>query len=66
MLTWSCGSCPQALQELRAAVEGQLGETAALLWLRGAVEHLREGGPLPAPQDAASLYTLEHLDLSQL
>lgn len=51
---------------MRAAVEGQAGEVAQLLGARGAVEHLRNGGPLPAPQDAASLYALEPVDLSLL
>jgi hypothetical protein len=56
----------QLLDEMRAAVDGQAAEAARLLGARGAVEHLRNGAPLPAPQDAASLYTLEPLALSQL
>ncbi len=51
---------------MRAAVEAQAAEAGRMLRLRGAVEHLRGGAPLPAPTDAASLYTLERLDLSQL
>lgn len=56
----------QVLEDMRAAVDGQATEAGRLLRLRGPVEHLRGGAPLPAPQDAASLYTLEQLDLSQL
>ena len=62
-----CARLPaQLLEGMRAAVEGQAGEAARLLGARGAMEHLRNGAPLPAPQDAASLYTLEPLALSQL
>ncbi len=57
---------PQVLEGMRGAVEGQAAEAGRLLRLRGGVEHLRSGAPLPAQQDAASLYTLERLDLSRL
>lgn len=61
-----CLASAQLLEGMRAAVEGQAAEAARLLGARGSVEHLRNGAPLPAPQDAASLYTLEPLALSQL
>ena len=51
---------------MRAAVGSQLAEVAAVVRLRGAADHLRSDKELPAGQDAASLYKVEHVDLSLL
>lgn len=51
---------------MRVAVGSQLAEVAAAVRVRGAVDHLRSEKQLPAGQDAASLYTVEHVDLSLL
>ncbi len=59
-----CGG--QVLEEMRVTVVAQLAEVAAVVRLRGAVDHLRSSKQLPCGQDAASLYTVEHVDLSQL
>ena len=56
----------QVLEEMRVAVAAQQGEVAAVVRVRGAVDHLRSSKLLPSGQDAASLYTVEHVDLSQL
>ena len=70
-MTPGCHALPAALplqaapvlSEIRGLVEGQLATLQRLSQAKGALDHLRQGGALPAPQAAAARYTLEWLDL---
>lgn len=52
------------LQQMQAVLQPEVGASSRLVRLKGVVDHMAGGGPLPAVAEAAnSEYTLELLDL---